>query len=610
MRSTRTPAPRTAPASTAALDRIVEPKSGEEFLAEYWEQQPLVVPRNEDGRFDDLLSVQTSSGSSARPRPRYPGLPPRQGGRADSRSRLHARHPLEPSPFTGDGGRPSRPRGVRGAERRSSSRAFIYNWPPLAEFCRDARRRARPSGAGERVLHAARLAGSGRPPRHPRRLRPPGRRREALAGLRARASSCRSATSSYKRERDGDPGEPVHDLLLRPGDVLYLPRGWLHQALTSESDSLHITVGVNVYTWIDAVRAAVDACADDVEFRRAVPDDGEPGADLLDRLAERLEPDDVLARRRTRLVRTRRPVLDGQIRQLRALDDLSSVTPLERRPTVIADLEEDDGGATLVFEGKRISFPPQAADAVTSCFEAEGSFTAEDLRGRPRRARPPRARPPARARRLPPPHASRRSTAGARHVARRTNRPSRVAGQVGRLAELGCNIDLVLGSTCGEAHRPAGFGASAADQAEIVDARQPGALANLPLRRLLGKRVAASPAIAIQGDSLREELVEERPDVRAVHPPEVEPGREGRRGCRRTGRRRRASTARPSRARLARRARRRADDRTWRSSGRASRACRRRATDDRSGRRPTRRPRGTRAKSRSSRSSCRSNSSP
>jgi ribosomal protein L16 Arg81 hydroxylase len=30
----------------------------------------------------------------------------------------------------------------------------------------------------------------------------------------------------------------VLELTLRAGDTLYLPRGWLHDALTSETDSL------------------------------------------------------------------------------------------------------------------------------------------------------------------------------------------------------------------------------------------------------------------------------------------------------------------------------------------------------------------------------------
>ena len=83
--------------------------------------------------------------------------------------------------------------------------------------------------------------------------------------------------------RRGRPA--VLELTLRAGDTLYLPRGWLHDALTSETDSLHVTVGVNLPTWVDAFRAALEECEADVEFRRSVPEDGEMGADLLDRLA-------------------------------------------------------------------------------------------------------------------------------------------------------------------------------------------------------------------------------------------------------------------------------------------------------------------------------------
>ena len=38
--------------------------------------------------------------------------------------------------------------------------------------------------------------------------------------------------------------EPVIDVVLGPGDLLYMPRGWIHQANTCNDDhhSLHLTV--------------------------------------------------------------------------------------------------------------------------------------------------------------------------------------------------------------------------------------------------------------------------------------------------------------------------------------------------------------------------------
>ena len=180
----------------------------------------------------------------------------------------------------------------------------------------------------------------------------------------------------------GAPGEPVLDVTLRPGDTLYLPRGWLHEARTSASDSLHITVGINVYTWIDAVRAALEACAEDVEFRRSVPDSAtEAPPQLVERLAERLAASDVARRKRRRLVRSRRPVRDGQIRALRGLDDLGLESPVERRPTAIFDLERSDGTVALAFEGRRLVFPAHAAPEVEALAAAEGPVRPSELPG-------------------------------------------------------------------------------------------------------------------------------------------------------------------------------------------------------------------------------------
>ena len=175
----------------------------------------------------------------------------------------------------------------------------------------------------------------------------------------------------------GEHGPPTLELTLRAGDTLYLPRGWLHDALTSETDSLHVTVGINLHTWVDALRLALDECEDDVEFRRSVPEDGVMAADLVGRLAARLDADDVTRRARAKLVRSRRPILDGQMEEMRELGSLTAETPLERRTTVIADLN----GSTLSFEGKQVTVPDHARAELEAIFEAEGPFSAAELPG-------------------------------------------------------------------------------------------------------------------------------------------------------------------------------------------------------------------------------------
>ena len=182
----------------------------------------------------------------------------------------------------------------------------------------------------------------------------------------------------YDDEAMGGPGETVLDVVLEAGDTLYLPRGWMHEALTSDEDSLHLTVGVNVVPWADAVRAAVARAEDDIAFRRGVPDDGTGADGLVDRLAAELEPERVAAARRRAFVDGRRPILTGQLEQLRRLDAIDPDTIVERRETVIAELDGD----ALRFEGKAIRFPPQALDALAALVEAEAPVALADLPGR------------------------------------------------------------------------------------------------------------------------------------------------------------------------------------------------------------------------------------
>jgi JmjC domain len=184
----------------------------------------------------------------------------------------------------------------------------------------------------------------------------------------------------YSKEL-GHEGAPTHELTLRAGDTLYLPRGWLHEAATSETDSLHLTVGINTYTWMDALRAALAECADDVELRRAVPRDGIGGEELAESLRARLDPDQVARRMRARFVATRRSLLEGQMSQLRALEALGPETLVERRATVIADLGAEDDAVVLTFEGKELRFPVAVRGDVAFCADASAFFRPSDLPG-------------------------------------------------------------------------------------------------------------------------------------------------------------------------------------------------------------------------------------
>ena len=344
------------------------------FRGEHWERRPLVVERDEPGRFDGLLSVADAERLVESGGLRFPAFRLVRSNGAIPLRAYASDLPWRPEPLSGtaDPGR------VAEAFRDGTTivlQALHHTWPPLARFCR----------ALESELEHPVQANAYYTPRRAQGfavhhdthdvlvLQVAGEKRwlvyEPLLELPLR-------TQRWSREL-GEPGPPVLDVTLRAGDTLYLPRGWLHEARTSETDSLHLTIGINVYTWLDALRAAVEELADETAARRGVPAEPELPRDLLPRLEERLAPDEVARRRRTRLVETRRPVLDGQLAEVRSLDAVTLDTPLERRPTVLFDLE----GTTLAFEGRRVAFPPHVRPELEAIASSERPFVARELPG-------------------------------------------------------------------------------------------------------------------------------------------------------------------------------------------------------------------------------------
>ena len=105
------------------------------------------------------------------------------------------------------------------------------------------------------------------------------------------------------------------------------------------------------------------------------------GARLAGMLAEQLEPAAVERRRRRRFRDSRRPIREDGLSQGRAHQPLSADSVLERRETVIADMEERPDGLALVFEGKEIRFPVRAAAELEACWAAEEPFRAVQLPG-------------------------------------------------------------------------------------------------------------------------------------------------------------------------------------------------------------------------------------
>ncbi|HWA01398.1 MAG TPA: cupin domain-containing protein [Caulobacterales bacterium] len=75
------------------------------------------------------------------------------------------------------------------------------------------------------------------------------------------------------RSAEHPAGELRREFVLRAGDCAYVPRGMMHDAISSGAEpSLHVTVGLITRTWADLMLEAISEVAlRRVEFRRSLP---------------------------------------------------------------------------------------------------------------------------------------------------------------------------------------------------------------------------------------------------------------------------------------------------------------------------------------------------
>ena len=155
-------------------------------------------------------------------------------------------------------------------------------WPPLVEFAGALSERARAPRPDQRVHHPEAVSGVLGPLRRPRRVRAPDRGHQALDHPRPRppGPTPEPALDAAPQGRRGAGGRGSERRLRpREGDVLYLPRGFIHSAEALGGVSVHLTIGIHSHTRHDLVRSLLELAEEDPRLRRSLPlgvDIGDP----------------------------------------------------------------------------------------------------------------------------------------------------------------------------------------------------------------------------------------------------------------------------------------------------------------------------------------------
>jgi lysine-specific demethylase/histidyl-hydroxylase NO66 len=165
-----------------------------------------------------------------------------------------------------------------------------------------------------------------------------------------------------------DGQHPLLDVVLRAGDTLYLPRGFVHAARTTDEPSVHLTIGIIPTTWLDLLKDAVGQLAtEELPLRRALPltstDPPDAETDAVELLAlasdwlASVKPDQVAELLRRRRARTRPPEPLKMTAQAAAVRATTSGSVVRLRRGLRPRIRVGGGKVTVLVADKQIRFP-------------------------------------------------------------------------------------------------------------------------------------------------------------------------------------------------------------------------------------------------------------
>ncbi|MEA2907091.1 MAG: bifunctional lysine-specific demethylase and histidyl-hydroxylase [Alphaproteobacteria bacterium] len=192
-----------------------------------------------------------------------------------------------------------------------------------------------------------------------------------------------------------DKGSLIHECELKPGDCLYIPRGFYHCAKVSKTPqaSLHLTIGVHPTKWSDLIATTL-RCASEREARlreslplgfardkSTLPDIRRRFHRMLAELSASPHLDAALDAIVSDLGDRQRPLLNGHFADLEACKALRVNTRVRRRSEIAAEIAVKERSINLRFHGKVVRMPARLSHTLDFIAHAD-VFCPGDLPGK------------------------------------------------------------------------------------------------------------------------------------------------------------------------------------------------------------------------------------
>ncbi|WP_424094725.1 cupin domain-containing protein [Moorena producens] len=185
-------------------------------------------------------------------------------------------------------------------------------------------------------------------------------------------------------------GEPTFEVELTPGDLLYIPRGLIHDALTTDTASVHITLGFHPNYWFEILQEIAELAEEKAEFRKAVPNGitaesyqskfKQDFLSLTQSLINNLDLDEILERKFYKYIDSKLSEDQNRFKDSIQVNQLTLNSVLAKRPNIFYKLERDDENVYVKFYGKKLDFPRFTEPSINTLLQSQ-SFAVKDIGG-------------------------------------------------------------------------------------------------------------------------------------------------------------------------------------------------------------------------------------
>ncbi|MDM9379605.1 cupin domain-containing protein [Chlorogloeopsis sp. ULAP01] len=184
--------------------------------------------------------------------------------------------------------------------------------------------------------------------------------------------------------------KPEFEVELKPGDLLYIPRGLIHQAFTTDTNSIHIALGLYPTYWFELLQDLVELAKENPAFRRAIPNEfmnddqksffKEKFRQICQDLVTNLDVDTLLETKSHQFIVNKRSQDESRFKDWLLINQINLNSILSRRKGILFSIDKDKSNIHINFYNKSLTFPIFFAPSLSTILYSD-RFAVKDIGG-------------------------------------------------------------------------------------------------------------------------------------------------------------------------------------------------------------------------------------